>query len=98
MSRISQTGVYDAGAENWLEGLQVTFHRLCLLLSCILCVSSNLTWLRHSMDSFDVYITSGSIYIDEKIVDDSKKREGVSKRNIGVIFQDLALFPHLTVR
>ena len=43
-------------------------------------------------------ITSGSIYIDEKIVDDSKKREGVSKRNIGVIFQDLALFPHLTVR
>ena len=43
-------------------------------------------------------ITSGSIYIDEKIVDDSKKREDVSKRNVGVIFQDLALFPHLTVR
>ena len=36
-------------------------------------------------------ITSGSIYIDEKIVDDSKKREDVSKRNVGVIFQDLAL-------
>ena len=43
-------------------------------------------------------ITSGSIYIDERIVDDSKKREDVSKRNVGVIFQDLALFPHLTVR
>ena len=43
-------------------------------------------------------ITSGYIYIDEKIVDDSKKREDVSKRNVGVIFQDLALFPHLTVR
>ena len=43
-------------------------------------------------------ITSGSIYIDEKIVDNSKEREDVSKRNVGVIFQDLALFPHLTVR
>ena len=43
-------------------------------------------------------ITSGSIYIDGRIVDDSKKREDVSRRNVGVIFQDLALFPHLTVR
>ena len=43
-------------------------------------------------------ITSGSIYIDGQIVDDSKKRESVSGRNVGVIFQDLALFPHLTVR
>ena len=43
-------------------------------------------------------ITSGSIYIDEQIVDDSKKRESASRRNVGVIFQDLALFPHLTVR
>ena len=43
-------------------------------------------------------ITSGTIYIDGIVVDNSLRREDVSKRNVGVIFQDLALFPHLTVR
>tara|TARA_Y100000287_G_scaffold180175_2_gene174772 strand:+ start:429 stop:1472 length:1044 start_codon:yes stop_codon:yes gene_type:complete len=43
-------------------------------------------------------ITSGTIYIDDIVVDNSSRREDVSKRNVGVIFQDLALFPHLTVR
>ena len=43
-------------------------------------------------------ITSGTIYIDDMVVDNSSRREDVSKRNVGVIFQDLALFPHLTVR
>ena len=43
-------------------------------------------------------ISSGTIRINNKIIDDSNKRTDVSKRNIGVIFQDLALFPHLTVR
>ena len=43
-------------------------------------------------------ISSGVIQIDGQIVDDSVRRSDVQMRNIGVIFQDLALFPHLTVR
>ena len=43
-------------------------------------------------------ITSGAIQIDGQIVDDSIRRSDVAIRNVGVIFQDLALFPHLTVR
>ena len=43
-------------------------------------------------------ITSGMIQIDGQIVDDSISRSDVAIRNVGVIFQDLALFPHLTVR
>ena len=43
-------------------------------------------------------ITSGMIQIDGEIVDDSISRSDVAMRNVGVIFQDLALFPHLTVR
>ena len=43
-------------------------------------------------------ISSGVIQIDGQIVDDSIRRSDVAMRNVGVIFQDLALFPHLTVR
>jgi len=43
-------------------------------------------------------ISSGVIQIDGQIVDDSIRRSDVGMRNVGVIFQDLALFPHLTVR
>ena len=43
-------------------------------------------------------ISSGVIQIDGHIVDDSIRRSDVAMRNVGVIFQDLALFPHLTVR
>ena len=43
-------------------------------------------------------ISSGVIQIDDQIVDDSIRRSDVAVRNVGVIFQDLALFPHLTVR
>ncbi len=43
-------------------------------------------------------IASGIIRIDGQIVDDSIKQVDIVDRNIGVIFQDLALFPHLSVR
>ena len=43
-------------------------------------------------------ISSGMIQIDDQVVDDSIRRSDVAMRNVGVIFQDLALFPHLTVR
>ncbi len=41
-------------------------------------------------------ISSGNIKIDNRVVDNSNEFISVDKRNIGVIFQDLALFPHLT--
>ena len=43
-------------------------------------------------------IASGVIRIDDQIIDDSITCIDVARRNVGVIFQDLALFPHLTVR
>ena len=43
---------------------------------------------------------SGEIYVGDRCVFSSKKRINVppDKRNIGVVFQDYAVWPHLTVR
>ena len=59
--------------------------------------ASGKTSLIRSISGFH-NITSGMIQIDGEIVDDSISRSDVAMRNVGVIFQDLALFPHLTVR
>ena len=59
--------------------------------------ASGKTSLIRSIAGFN-NITSGMIQIDGEIVDDSISRSDVAMRNVGVIFQDLALFPHLTVR
>ncbi len=59
--------------------------------------ASGKTTLIRSIAGFN-NISSGRIKIDGQIIDDSYKKIGVSKRNVGFIFQDLALFPHLTVR
>ncbi len=40
---------------------------------------------------------SGRIVIDEQVICDAKKFVEPEKRNIGMVFQDYALFPHLTV-
>lgn len=42
---------------------------------------------------------SGAIYIDDTCVFDSKRRINIApeRRNIGVVFQDYAVWPHLTV-
>ncbi|MDP0488820.1 MAG: ABC transporter ATP-binding protein [Fusobacterium sp. JB021] len=39
----------------------------------------------------------GSILIDDKVLIDDKTNVPTEKRNIGMLFQDYALFPHLTV-
>lgn len=40
---------------------------------------------------------SGSLYINEKIVFDKKHNTQAQNRNIGFVFQNYALFPHLSV-
>lgn len=44
-------------------------------------------------------ISQGEIYIGDKLVSSAKKRVSISpeKRNIGVVFQDYAVWPHMTV-
>ncbi len=43
-------------------------------------------------------ITSGEIWIDDECVDDSRQRLAPEKRGFGMVFQNYALFPHLSVR
>jgi len=42
-------------------------------------------------------IDSGTIYLDHKLMADGKTSVEVEKRNIGLVFQDYALFPHMSV-
>lgn len=42
-------------------------------------------------------VQSGSVYIDGNLVTDEKTAIPPEKRSIGMVFQDYALFPHLTV-
>jgi putative spermidine/putrescine transport system ATP-binding protein len=42
-------------------------------------------------------ITSGRILIDDECIDDSKSKVPPEKREFGMVFQNYALFPHLTV-
>ncbi len=42
-------------------------------------------------------ITSGHIYIDQECIDDGVNRVPAEKRGFGMVFQNYALFPHLTV-
>ena len=43
-------------------------------------------------------VQSGSIKINSKEVSSKSKHLPTEKRNIGFLFQDYALFPHLTVK
>ncbi|BHH85602.1 ABC transporter ATP-binding protein [Desulforhopalus sp. 52FAK] len=42
-------------------------------------------------------IESGSVHIDDNLVTDSKTTVPPENRSIGMVFQDYALFPHLTI-
>ena len=42
--------------------------------------------------------TDGVIKIDNSVVADSKKITSPNKRNIGMVFQSYALWPHMTVK
>lgn len=41
--------------------------------------------------------SAGTIYIDEKTVSNTTRVLPVEKRQVGMVFQDFALFPHLTI-
>mgnify|MGYP001266667276 CR=1 FL=1 len=43
-------------------------------------------------------VQTGEIYIKDKLVSSPKQHTKTEKRDIGFLFQDFALFPHLTVR
>ncbi len=43
-------------------------------------------------------ITGGEIWIDDECIDDSKNKVSPEKREFGMVFQNYALFPHLSVR
>jgi putative spermidine/putrescine transport system ATP-binding protein len=43
-------------------------------------------------------ITSGEIFIDDECIDDSRVKVPPERREFGMVFQNYALFPHLTVR
>jgi putative spermidine/putrescine transport system ATP-binding protein len=42
-------------------------------------------------------ISNGSIYIDDECIDDGKNSMSADKRGFGMVFQNYALFPHLSV-
>ncbi|RBP53383.1 ABC transporter ATP-binding protein [Arenicella xantha] len=42
-------------------------------------------------------IRSGSIYLDGRLLSDAKTSVPPERRNVGMVFQDHALFPHLTI-
>jgi putative spermidine/putrescine transport system ATP-binding protein len=42
-------------------------------------------------------LTSGEIWIDDECIDNSKTQVAPEKREFGMVFQNYALFPHLTV-
>lgn len=42
-------------------------------------------------------ISSGKIYVDDECIDDGKNSIPPEKRGFGIVFQNYALFPHLTV-
>jgi len=67
-------------------------------ISCILGPSgSGKTSLLKLIAGLD-RVQSGMIKINEKVVSSNSKHLPTEKRNIGFLFQDYALFPHLTVR
>lgn len=54
------------------------------------------TSLQRAIAGFEP-VTTGSIELAEKIVSSTKKTVNPEDRQVGMVFQDFALFPHLTV-
>lgn len=76
----------------------ISFHLGAGDIGCLLGPSGcGKTTLLRSIAGFEG-IAAGEIYIDNWLVSNGKGRVPVEKRQVGMVFQDFALFPHLTVR
>jgi iron(III) transport system ATP-binding protein len=84
------------GAETVLKDINITLEKGDI--TCILGPSgSGKTSLLRSIAGF-IEPSGGSIDINGKRVSDAKHVLTPNKRSVGVVFQDFALFPHLTVQ
>lgn len=85
-----------------LEGTTIVEHVSMSLtagkIGCLLGPSGcGKTTLLRSIAGFEG-ATAGEIHIDGRMVSSDRRRVPVEKRQVGMVFQDFALFPHLTVR
>lgn len=84
------------GSEQVLEGINIDIKKG--EIGCILGPSgSGKTSLLRAIAGF-IPISSGSIDINQKRVSEPKYATPPNKRSVGLVFQDFALFPHLTVQ
>lgn len=74
--------------------LKLAFGELCCLLGPSGCGKSTLL---RSIAGF-TKLETGSIFLDGKTLSSSNSIVAPHERNVGMVFQDLALFPHLNVR
>ena len=73
--------------------LQVNAHDIACLLGPSGCGKTTLLRAIAGLHN----ISSGSIEVDKKIISTPQQSVAPEARNIGMMFQDLALFPHLTI-
>lgn len=84
------------GAESVLRNVSLDIEKADI--ACILGPSgSGKTSLLRAIAGF-IEVASGSIDINGQRVSDAKHQTLPNKRSVGVVFQDFALFPHLTVQ
>lgn len=84
------------GSSQVLAGasFQLAEHQVACLLGESGCGKTSLLRVIAGLES----AAQGEVYLFDKTLQDQQKNIATEKRNIGVVFQDYALFPHLNVR
>ncbi|NND71192.1 MAG: ABC transporter ATP-binding protein [Rhodothermales bacterium] len=87
---------YNRGADRVLDGIDIVVPEGCLfsVLGSSGCGKTTLLRLLAGLDTPD----SGTILVDGKVVTGPGTFVPPEERNIGYVFQEFALFPHLDVR
>jgi len=84
------------GTQNILQGLSIELKQG--EIGCVLGPSGcGKTTLLRAIAGFKE-VQAGTIVVNNQLVSDVNTHVPVAKRRIGVVFQDFALFPHMTVR
>lgn len=78
-----------------LKGVDVTIHK-GEVVSLIGASGSGKSTLLRCLNRLET-ITAGEIIIDNIVLDDSVKHIGQIRREVGMVFQQFNLFPHMTV-